>query len=58
MTGTIDWKDVMAALLEVGYNGVYNLEVSLGCFGKSIMDKTAKYAVDVMRNILQNGAGN
>lgn len=58
MTGTIDWKDVMSALDEIGYNGIYNLEIALGCFGKSIMDKTAKYAVDVMRNILENGVGN
>jgi len=55
MTGVIDWSDVMKALEEVSYNGYYNLEVVLDCFGKKIMDKTARFSVEVMRNILENG---
>ncbi len=52
LSGTIDWNDVMSALSEVGYSGYYNLEVSLNCFGEEIKENTAKFAVDVMRNIL------
>ena len=52
MTGSIDWEDVLNALDEVGYDGVYNMEVVLGCFGKGIEEETAAYAVTVMRNLL------
>ena len=52
LTGSIDWKDVFDALDEIGYNGVYNLEISLDCFGKGIEIETAEYAVKVMRNFL------
>ncbi len=54
LTGSIDWKDVFAALDEIGYNGVYNLEVSLNCFGEGIEIETAEYAVKVMRNFLNS----
>ncbi len=52
MTGCIDWEDVLNALDEVGYNGVFNMEVVLGCFGDGIEEETAAYAVTVMRNML------
>ena len=52
MTGSIDWEDVLNALDEVGYEGVYNMEVVLGCFGKGIEEETAAYAVTVMRNLM------
>ena len=52
LTGSINWKDVFDALDEIGYSGVYNMEVSLDCFGKGIEIETAKYAVKVMRNFL------
>lgn len=51
-TGSINWKDVFDALDEIGYNGVYNMEISLDCFGKGIEIETAEYAVKVMRNFL------
>lgn len=52
MTGTIDWKDTMKALEEVGYNGVYNMELELRHFGENFVFETAAFAVKVMRNIL------
>ncbi len=52
MTGTIDWKDVFDALDEVGYNGVYNMELNLSCFGRDMAVETGKFAVKVMRSIL------
>ena len=52
MTGCIDWEDVMNALDETGYNGIYNMELVLGHFGKDFIEETAEFAVKVMRNIL------
>ena len=54
MTGNIDWKDLMAALREIGYDGYYNMEIALGHFGESFMEEEAEFAVKVMRNILKN----
>ena len=52
-TGCIDWDDVMAALKEVGYNGVYNMELSLDCFGKDLYLDTAALSNKIMRDILK-----
>ena len=54
MTGSIDWSDVMKALDEVGYSGVYNMELNLNCFGNELMFETAEFAVKIMRNLLKN----
>ena len=53
-TGTIDWDDVFDALDEIGYDGVYNLELNLACFGKGIEIETARYGIEVLRNYLKN----
>ncbi len=52
LTGTIDWDDVFDALDEIGYNGVYNLELNLACFGEGIEIETARYGIEVLRNYL------
>lgn len=52
MTGTLDWKDTISALCEIGYDGAYNLEVLLTHFGKDFMIEEARFAVKVMRQIL------
>ena len=57
-TGCIDWDDVFAALDEVGYTGVYNMELNLRHFGEDMMEETAAFAVKVMRNILKERYGN
>ena len=54
MTGTIDWKDTLKALEEVGYNGVYNMELELRHFGENFVFETASFAVKVLRNMLDN----
>ena len=43
----------MAALKEVGYNGVYNMELSLCCFGKELYLDTAALSTKIMRDILK-----
>lgn len=56
LTGSLDWKDILNALDEVGYNGVYNMEVNLACFGKELMLDTAAFSVKLMRNLLNQHA--
>jgi len=53
MTGCINWNAVMDALDEIGYDGVYNLEVVLTHFGKDFAIEEARFAVLVMRQILK-----
>jgi sugar phosphate isomerase/epimerase len=54
-SGSIDWKELITALRETGYNGVYNMELKLFHFGCSpeIMTDYAAFAVKVMRNMLE-----
>ena len=54
MTGTIDWNDTMNALDEIGYNGIYNMELHLPHFGTGFEVETAAFAVKVMRNMIKN----
>ncbi|MBR7132713.1 MAG: sugar phosphate isomerase/epimerase [Clostridia bacterium] len=58
LTGCIDWVDVFDALDEIGYDGVYNMELNLGIIGgKGLEIESADYAVKVMRNLLKNRYG-
>ena len=57
MTGTINWNDVFDALDEIGYSGVYNMELNLRHFGKDFLVETAEFAVKVMKNILSERYG-
>ena len=52
MTGCIDWNDVLCALDEIGYTGVYNMEINLTHFGEDFMIEEAAFAIKVMRQIL------
>jgi sugar phosphate isomerase/epimerase len=52
ITGTIDWDDTFDALDEIGYNGVYNMELELNRYGDEIMDVTATLAVATLRNFI------
>jgi hypothetical protein len=52
-SGTIDWNDTFAALDEVGYDGVYNMELALYFYGKEICIETGAFAVKVMRAYLK-----
>lgn len=58
LTGCIDWDDVFNALDEIGYDGVYNMELNLGIIGgKNLEIESADYAIKVMRNLLKNRYG-
>ena len=59
MTGLIDWKDVLAALNEIGYGGIYNMELGFDQkhFGPDFAEEEAKFAVKVMRNVLDHAPG-
>lgn len=57
LTGTINWNDVFDALDEIGYNGVYNMEIVLSHFGKDFLVETAEFAVKVMKNLLRERYG-
>ncbi len=54
MSGSIDWSDVMDALAEVGYHGVYNMELNLNHYGEALLIEHAAFAIQVMKNILEN----
>ncbi len=57
MTGTIDWEDTMQAFRDIGYSGIYNMEVDLACFGAGTEIKTAELAVASMRALLNSKNG-
>lgn len=57
MTGCIDWEDVFDALDEVGYCGVYNMELNLKHFGGDFMIEHAAFAVQVLRHLLNTRYG-
>lgn len=50
--GTIHWDDVFDALEEVGYDGVFNMEVSLSSFGKGFELETGDFAVKHLKYLL------
>lgn len=56
--GTIDWDDTLDALDEIGYNGVYNLELSMCRYGAEIMPEFARFAVAVLKNALNKRENN
>lgn len=57
MTGTIDWDDVFDALDEVGYHGVYNMELKLAHFGDDFLIEHAEFAVKLMKYMLKKRYG-
>lgn len=56
MTGDLDWKDILDALEEIGYEGYYNMELNLGWFGPDMLEETAAFAIKVMKNMLKDRA--
>lgn len=57
MTGCIDWNDVLDALDEVGYDGVYNMEIALACFGKGFEIETAEFGIKLLKHMFKTRYG-
>lgn len=53
LSGSIDWAAVLGALEEVGYRGVYNMELNLKRYGEALMADHAAFAIKVLREALQ-----
>ena len=45
-------QTIMDALDEIGYNGVYNMELNLAFYGEELLVDTAQFAVKVLRRFL------
>lgn len=52
LSGSLDWKDIMKALKEIGYKGTYNMEVNLAFFGEALCEDTAAFSVKIMKSLL------
>lgn len=57
MTGTVDWRDTLSALDEIGYAGNYNMELLLTHFGKDFEYEEAAFAVKVLHHMLSERYG-
>ncbi len=56
-TGTIDWDDVFDALDEIGYSGVYNLEITITHFGEDFCIEEAEFGIKVIKQMLKTRYG-
>jgi sugar phosphate isomerase/epimerase len=54
LSGTADWKDILQALDEIGFDGYYNLEVSPTHFGPALAKDEEAFAIKILRNLLKN----
>ena len=50
--GSIEWNKVFDSLDEIGYCGVYNMEIALGRYGRELMVDYAAFAVKVLREFI------
>ena len=57
MTGAVNFPDLFRALDEVGYTGVYNLEVNFNIFGRDFIEETATFSVQLLRRMLDRHDG-
>jgi sugar phosphate isomerase/epimerase len=53
-TGIIDWKDVLAALREIGFSGYYNLETMLKHYGDGFEIEEAEFSIKVLNHMLKS----
>ncbi len=52
-SASINFDAVFEALSEIGYSGIYNMEISLSHFGADFEREEAAFAVKCMKNILK-----
>ena len=53
LSGIVNWNETLAALRDIGYSGVYNMELNLLRYGEDVMPEMSRFAVAVMRNALR-----
>lgn len=53
MSGNLNWNDILDALDEIGYDGIYNMELALSTFGKGLEIETAEFAIKILRNLFR-----
>lgn len=46
-------REALRIAKEIGYEGYYNMEIELSRYGEEIMIDTARFAVTVLKNALQ-----
>ncbi len=52
LDNTVDWQETVKALNEIGYSGVYNMEIHLSRYGKDVMPEFCRFAIAVLRKFL------
>lgn len=52
LSGSMNWNDIFDALDEIGYDGIYNMELNLAFYGSELVVDTAQFAVKVLRRFL------
>ena len=57
-TGCIDWNDVFDALDEIGYDGVYNMELTLKSMGEGFEEEYAAFALKYLKFYLNKRYSN
>ena len=53
MSGNLNWNEILDALDEIGYDGIYNMELALGTFGKGLEIETAEFSIKILRNLFR-----
>lgn len=52
LDNTVNWDETVKALCDIGYSGVYNLEIFLPRYGMDVMPDFCRFAITVLRNYL------
>lgn len=53
-SGNIDWESVFNALDEIGFSGVYNLEIALTHYGNDFILEELAYGIKTLKQLLKN----
>ena len=50
--GTIDWRDAMAGLREIGFDGFFNYEIATARVPEALREDFARYLVSAAKEII------
>lgn len=51
-SGSLNWNAIFDALDDIGYDGIYNMELNLAFYGRELVVDTAAFAIKVLRRYL------